>query len=269
MSNLKVVTINSVTSTTGVPELRVRRVDRDLLGEARDVRQDLAGKAGSWNYPEEMGDRTIVVHGWLQAESISAKRTAIHNLADWCRTTAEVSLSVDDETDRYYLVTLDKWDVDTSMRYPSVTLTFVGSPFGFATSESTQSEAVSGAGSDSGSFNITDDVAAEPVIEVTPTNGTMTSFQLTVNGASVSWTGLLADDQTITISSLSQTVTTGVNTDVNLTGAFDPNDVDMETVTVSAAGFPELVNGSNAWSISWTGTATTATIEFTWRKRFI
>lgn len=268
MSNLKVATLNAITSTTGVPELKIRRVEREILGEARTVRVNVPGKAGAWTYPEEPGDRRIRLIGWLQAEGVSAKRTAIHNLAEWLGATTEVvNLSVDDETDRYYEVTVDGWDVDTSERHPQVVIDFVGGAYGLASSLTTQTEAVSGS-PDSGTFNSTDDYAAEPVIEITPTNGTVTGFTLTLNGDTIEWSGgTIVDDDTITISCVSDTVTLGTNDDMELTGFFDPDSVSMAAVSVS--GFPEIIVGTNTWSLSWTGTATTITLEFTWRERFL
>jgi predicted phage tail component-like protein len=265
MSNLKVVTLNSVTSTAGVSALRIRRVDRDLLGERRDVRVPVPGRDGSWVFPEEPGNRTIVIHGWLAAESMAAKRTAIHDLAEWVNTAGEVALSVDDESDRFYYVTLDSWDVDTSQRYATVEIEFTASAYGMANSLSTETLSLSGTSPESGSFNVTDDLGAYPVVEITPTNGTITAFTLTVNGFVLSWSGTLLDDETLTISSLSFTVTEGVNGDTMLTGAFGAGALSMSEVS---GEFPELVPGSNPWSLEWTGTATTITDEFTWRERF-
>lgn len=266
MSNLKVVTLNSITSTSGVSALRVRRVDRDLLGARRDVRVSMPGRDGSWVFTEEPGNRRIIVHGWLAAESIAAKRSAIHDLADWVDTaTGEVALSVDDESDRFYWVTLDDWDVDTSQRYAQVEIEFVGSAYGQANSLSTQTINVSGSSPQSGSFAISDEVSAFPVVEITPTNGTVTSFTLTTNSIALSWSGLIPDDNTLTISSVSDTVTTGQNGDVNLTGAYDPTDLDMANVT---GQFPILESGTNTWNLVWAGTATAITLVYTWRRRY-
>lgn len=269
MTNLKVVTLDGTTSTSAVPELKIRRVERDLFGEDRTARVEIPGRDGALTYPEEPGQREIRLVGWLQAEGVAAKRDAIHNLAEWLApaVAAEVQLIVDDEADRYYNVTAVDWEVDTGERHPVVVIEFAGSAYGYATSASTHTEAASGASPDSGAFNPALDTAVDPVIEITPTNGTITAFELSINGDTIDWSGLLNDDETLTISSLSDTVTVGASGDVDLTGAFDPNAVSMETVAVS--GFPELVPGSNSWVLAWTGTATTVDIDFTWRERFI
>jgi phage-related protein len=269
MSNLKVVTLDGVTSTAGVAELKIRRVERDALGEDRTERVEVPGRAGAWTFPESPGTRRIRLIGWLQAEGVAAKRTAIHNLSEWIAAAqdAEVQLIVSDESDRFYDVTVKDWDVDTAERHPTVVIEFVGSAYALATALSTHTENASGS-PDSGTFNVTDDFAADPVIEITPTNGTLTGFTLTLNGDTVEWIGgLIGDDDTITISSLSDTVTLGANDDMELTGVFDPLDVSMAAVSVS--GFPSLVPGSNSWALTWTGTATTVDVDFTWRERFI
>lgn len=266
MSNLKTVTLDG-TASSSVSELRIRRVDRSLLGEARDVQALVPGRDGSWTYPEEPGNRRIVIVGWLQAEGVSAKRTAIHNLAAWVETPdPPVHLIVSDESDRFYEVTLSDWEVDTSERYPTVVIEFVGSAFAYANSLSTHTENASGT-PDSGTFVLSIVMEADPVIEITPTNGTITSFTLTINGASITWTGgTIGDDETITISSISDTVTIGANDDMELTGVFNPDDISM--ASVEATGFPVLIPGTNAWALEWTGTATTVDIDFSWRERF-
>jgi hypothetical protein len=67
------------------------------------------------------------------------------------------------------------------------------------------------------------------------------------------------------VSSVSFTVTAGANVDTMLTGAFDPNDLEMSDVS---GEFPELEPGTNDWSLIWTGTATTVTVLVTWRRRY-
>lgn len=110
------------------------------------------------------------------------------------------------------------------------------------------------------------EVPTDPVIEVTPTNGTLLGFELTVNGDTLSWTGTLADDDTLTVDGLNVVVLTGAVGDVSLTGAYNPANLNME----GAFGvFPTLVPGTNTMVFVKTGGTTTAvTIVFKYRKQY-
>jgi predicted phage tail component-like protein len=269
------LTLNGVALSTAVPEALVVVPTRPLVGRRRDVFVDVPGRAGSWAYPEEPGDRVLEFEIHIQADTFDERRTAVEALAAWCDLGEVSPLIVSDRPDRYHDAILDH-DADPAewLTTAKASLRFRCGAYALASAQSTEAISVSGAGSDSGSFNVTDAVEAEPVIEITPTNGTITSFVLIINGAEVAWQdgsagdpNTIAQDETITISTLSQTVTLAANYDVNLTGAFDPNEIDMAAVAIT--GFPDLSNGSNSWTLTWTGTATTIDLDIAWRERFL
>ena len=268
-------TLNGVALASACPEAVITAVNRPLGGNVRTEFVEVPGRAGAWAFDEEPGEMTITVDIDVLVDDIADRRAAIATLRGWAQTPAGRSeLIFDDEPDRY-------WSVKFSTAPPMVddeyvgqtTLTFSAEPYALATTASTQGESASGS-PDSGSFSITDEVDAEPEVVITPTNGTVTSFTLDVNGAEVSWQvanpGVpitILSGQSVTISSLSDTVLLGTSGDTNLTGAFDPDDVDM--VSVAITGFPILAPGLNTWSLSWTGTATAVDVDFTWRERFL
>jgi predicted phage tail component-like protein len=259
------ITLGGTALGSACPEFRVRDINRGLLGERRDEYVQVPGRPGSWLYTEEPGDRVIVIEGIMRADGTAARRSAMRSLARWAQTDGTAQMIFGDEPDRFYAVTLaDAPDVNEVLRYGEVELEFRADPYPLSTSLSTETIAVSGS-PDSGTFAVSDDIGAYPVIEITPTNGTITSFTLTVNGFQLAWSGTLLEDETLTISSVSFTVTAGQNGDTMLTGAFDPNLLEMSDVI---GEFPELVPGTNDWSLSWVGTATTVTVEVTWRERF-
>lgn len=268
------LTLAGVALSTACPEAVVTNVNRPLAGAVRDEFTEVPGRDGAWVYDEEPGEILLTFDIAVLVDAPSQRRAAIATLRSWARTpSGRAQLIVSDEADRF-------WDVKLASAPPLVDDETVGvtqlvlsaRPNPYATTASEQ--AIEAAGSpDSGTFNLDLDTVAEPIIEITPTNGTITSFVLSVNGAEVAWQdgsagdpSTIAQAETITISTLSQTVTLAANVDVNLTGAFDPDDVDMASVAIT--GFPDLVDGTNEWSLSWTGTATTVDVDFTWRERF-
>lgn len=267
--------VDTVEAVTGATII-VSRVNRPLSGTIRAEFVEVAGRGGAWAFDEEDGEILLTFNVVVLVDDIAVRRSAIQALQSWFRTpSGRKKLIVTDESDRYWDAKIPSAGaIEDDEYHGTATITFSARPYALATSESTEEISVSGAGSDSGSFSESLDYNAEPVIELTPTDGTITSFVLTLNDAEIAWQdgsagdpNTITQDETITISSLSDTVTLGVSTDTNLTGAFDPDDVDMAAVAIT--GFPELVNGSNTWSLTWTGTATTADLDITWRERFL
>ena len=262
------VTLNGSALSAAVPAAKVLEVRRQLVGRRRHRRASVPGRAGAWTFGEQPGDRTLVVVVDIEADSFADRRAAVVALANWCDLLEPSALIVDDQADRYHEALLDAVvDTDEWLRRSELELPFITGPYALASALSTESIAASGS-PDSGTFPITDKVTAEPIIELTPTDGTLTGFALTVNGYELSWTpaaGSLASGETVTVSSISDTVTLGANDDVNLTGTFDVADVDMQDV---AGEFPLLFEGSNAWALAWTGTATAVTLDLTWRERY-
>ena len=267
-------TLGGVTLASACPEAVITRVNRPLAGAVRTEFVEVPGRAGAWAFDEEPGEMPLVIDIDVLVDTIAERRAAIATLRGWARTPSGRSqLILDDEPDRFWSVKLSAAPPMEDDEYAGQTsLTFSAEPYAFDTDLSTQAEVASGT-PDSGSFAVTDDVDAEPEVVITPTNGTITSFTLTVNGEEVAWqVGVggpttIGSGQSITISSISDTVLLGASGDVNLTGAFDPTDVDM--VAVAITGFPVLTNGTNNWSLSWTGTATSVDVDFAWRRRFI
>jgi len=260
-------TLAAIALSSSVPEAVILDHRRDLVGRRRHVRRNAPGRPGSWRWDEEPGDRNLELDVHIAAASIAARRDAVRRLAAWADV-GDAQLVLSDETDRYYEAILDdNAGLDELLQYAEGTVRFVTGPYSLAIATSSELVTAAGPSPDSDSFNVGDDVNVDPVIEVTALGGTVTSLTLTVNGDALTWTGAVAltAGEAVTISSLSSTVTVGVNVDADLVGAFNVAAVDMADV---AGTFPILFPGANAWSIAWTGTATDLGIRFLWRERF-
>lgn len=259
------VSLNGVSLATAVPEAIVLRVERDLVGKRRHSDVEIPGRAGSWRFDEEPGTRDLELRIHIGASSFATRRTAVRALADWADPGTTTQLIVDDEPDRYHDAILERspnleeWLTEVE-DFP---LRFVVGPYALAVTPSTETVNV-GASPDSDTFTIPDEVIAEPVIEITPSGGALTSFTLTINGNTLTWSGSIGAGETLTISSISDTVTIGENADVYLTGAFEVSDLDMADVDGT---FPLLVAGETSWEMTYAGGATSVDLEFTWRER--
>lgn len=261
-----VLTLNGTSSATAVPELLVVKVARQLLGDRRDVFVEVPGKAGSYAFAEEPGDRYVVIAFDLQASTFELRRDAVRRLAAWADTPAgPVPLAIDDEPDRYSeAVLVGPLDVTEWLTRGSGELEYRVGPYALANDTTTETELLTPS-PDSMTFTAADEVVAYPVIELTATDGTMTGFTLSLNGDALTWSGLVIMTDTLTVSTISATVTQGANVDVNLVGTFNVGALDMTDVD---GNFPLIVPGSNTLDLSWTGTATGITVAITWRRRY-
>lgn len=261
------VTLNTVALSTAVPAAEVLRVARQLTGARRTVFVDVPGRAGSWTFAEQPGDRLLTVTVHIGASSFDDRRAAVRELAYWAEVGTVAKLIVDDEPDRYHdAILADGVDVNEWLtEAPAIDLPFRTGPYANAIEISEETLALAGGSPKSGTFEIPDTVEALPVIELTPTNGSITSLTLTINGAALTYGTDIADDATVTISSLVDTVFTGANIDPSLAGLLNPAAASMAEVS---GEFPRLIEGVNDWALAWTGTATAITIDIRWRERF-
>ena len=156
-------------------------------------------------------------------------------------------LTFDDEPTRYWRAYLtsapavDEWRGKAGFQ-----LAWSAEPYAYSTSLSSQCVTANG-DPDSGTFVIPDDIGANPSIEITPLNGTITDYTITANGYALAVTSAIASGTTQTVSSVSYTITGGVNAEAELNGAYAPSAI----WSVDASGsFPLLISGTNAWSFT-------------------
>lgn len=260
------ITWNAISSTT-IPGIVFTNPNRQLLGEFRGSLQLIPGRRGSWFFPEVRGRRTISVPGYILREGdFDARRATMETLADWLDIDIQGRLIFSDDPTVYYeAVVGDCGNTDEWRDLGTFELQWMVNPFAW---DLTLTNLILSA---TATYNTTFDPAIKtplyPIIEVKPTDGTLTEFGLTINGQSIHWLGgSLAMNSTLTIDSLSAVVTTGVNTDVELTGAYNPASVTMSGVT---GQFPYLLPGVNTFNFTkTTGTATAITIKIIYRKAY-
>lgn len=250
-----------------IPEVELLRVRRPIVGNRRDDYIEVPGREGFWLFTERPGARTIVLEFDILATSFADRRAAVVELADYLDSPRGLArLIVDDEPDRFHLCRLSSApDPEEWLNHGAFSVELTAEPFAQALTPSV--ETWSAATGVAEVFSIPDKVDAFPEFEITANGGTITGFSLDVNGTvltyAVGGTGLIAGE-TLTVSTIGYVVTRGVSGDPDLDGSFDPDDLDMETVS---GDFGDLLPGSNSVTITRTGTATTIGVVARWRRR--
>lgn len=261
----KVVTWNGISSAT-IPELVIGKVQRKMIGDNRTILREIPGREGSIPFGERPGMREFRMECYVQALTfVPGRRDAVTEVADWLDVEGQAALTISDEPGVYYEAVLgDPPDPDEWREVGTFEIRFKCQPYALDTNVTTRTVNGDADFVDSWDPGITSPVF--PVIEITPTNGTLTGFEFTMNGETLVWSGALADDETLTLNSISAVVLLGASGDVMLTGAYDPANLSMSGLFGS---FPELVPGVNNWQfVSTGGTATAITVEISYRKRY-
>jgi predicted phage tail component-like protein len=257
------VTYAGVALSAAVPEALVTRVRRGLLGTRRDTYQEVPGRAGSWLFPEQPGDRTVSVSVHLLGANFAARRAAVINLADWADAPASAPLVVDDEPDRYWDAKLTgPGDPNEWLETAAADLDFRAGPYAWGTTVSAETWTATDAVGHV--WIVPDEVDALPVVEITAGASSIPSFILTTNGDALTYGTALAAGAKVTISSVAYMVTTGADPDPTLVGYFNPATVAMGAV---AGTFPVLVPGSNTVTLD-TPAGQGAAVAVRWRRRY-
>lgn len=263
---MSTASLNGIDLATAVPSAELLRVRRPFT-VPRHRTVEVPGRAGSLIFPDEPGDRIVTLELHIATTSAAARRAAVENLMGWSHMGAVSRLIVDDQPTRFEDAIVDasvdpaEWLTHTGV----IPLPFRCGAYSLALTPSTQTLSA-GANPTAGTFAVPDNVDARPVIEITPAGGGLTSFTLTVNGFALTWARTTPVTGAITVNSLGEVVTLGISTDVNLTGAYNPASVSMTDVS---GFFPLLTNGTNDWSLAWTGTATSVALDVEWRERYL
>lgn len=265
MADSKTVTWAGIASTT-IPELVVGQVTRQLIGAVRGTLVEVPGRAGGWHFAQKRGRRKVTAECFIQVDDMALRRAAVEAVANWFDIEVEAVLKFSDEPGVYYEATVLEAPDVVEWRH-SGTFTLVWSVNPYAMDETITQETFAADADELHSWSPLLDVPVYPVIEITPTNGTLTGFTLTTNGQSLQYSGLIPDDTTLAVNSIAAVVTTGPNTDTELTGAYDTTFVSMSGVSGRfPVLLPDVVNTCRFQKLG--GTATTITVTLSYRKMY-
>jgi len=264
MSEL-VATWNSVASS-GLTGFHIVKAHRKMIGTPRDQFVPTPGREGAWAFAERRGNRHITVDCAIGAGSVgvAGRHALVTAVADWFDVLGPAHLIFSDQSDRYWLAYASgDPDPDEWREHSTFTLEWECSPYAYAVDITSQ--CVTATNPYSNSISIPGNMEALPEVTITPLDGTLTEYTFTANSYSITDGTTYVQGTAIVISSLSDTVTTGVTVDEALTGAYSPAALSMVNVV---GDFPILAAGSNNYSLSWSGTATQVRVCFRYRRRY-
>ena len=264
MALSKVVTWNGIASTD-VPGLVIGKILRDPIGEIRTAMIPVPGRDGAWVFPQNRGMRSMVVEAFIEEPTTLELRATNVLFSDWLDVLGQAYLQISDDPGVFYEAVLESVTEDDAWRGVGIyTITWALQPY--ALSDAIEVEAWTADDNDVHIWDPQLGIEVFPVIQVTPTNGTLEGFQLITNDSFLTYFGSVADDATITINSISLVVLLGVSGDGMLTGAYNPAAISMQYVD---GEFPVLYPGGNneVHFIKTGGTATTINISVSYRKK--
>lgn len=251
--------------SSGIDGLYVNRVERGMTGAVRDVRVDMPGRDGAWLFTENRGLRAITAELTRVRGAGQGLREMMVEIADWVDKTGERRLEFDDQPDRYWLASLvqapssDEW-----RNLGRTSIEWAAQPYAFAVALTEECASATNGGSHS--WTPDDSIFAYPEVVITFDGGAASGVTLEMNGDTlVVADTVVPDGVPLTISSVSDTVIVAASTDTELTGVFDPETLSMAGVS---GDFPVIVSGLNSWTVTWVGSATSATVCVRWRRRY-
>lgn len=266
MPGSKVITWNGIESTV-VPDLIIGPIIRDPVGSVRTTLMDVPGREGAWVFPQRRGLRKFVAEMSISSESQAELNEAQETFANWVDIEGEAKLEIAQFAGVHWMAVLESVDPQTEWNgLAKFNTTWQVQPYAQANNITT--EAWTSDESSSHIWAADTGLIVQPVIQITPTNGTLTEFMLISNGAeTLLYAGEILSGSTVTINSIAATVTAGVNTDTELTGSYDPLQLVLQYMT---GEFPILTPTTNN-TIQFSrlgGTATAINISVKFRKRF-
>ena len=246
-----------------IPELYVVNITRQMTPGVRDVYVDVPGRDGAWQFAEAAGDRTLSVEFAIVGDSQAERRAAVRKAGRWLYKYGPArKLVLGDEPDRFTWAKLAAApEVSEAYNLGRFSVEFRTGPY----DEETTITTASIVGSDTVTVTDTDDLADDilPVYEITAGAGGLPSgFTLTIGTRSLVYGSAITAGNTVTVSAISSTVTTGASTDTDLDGTYDPS---LLAMTAVSGQFPRLSPGANALVI--TGAATEVDVHY--RRRYI
>lgn len=123
--------------------IEVLDVRRSLLASSRDVFEQVPGRPGSWHYPQEPGDRSVVAVVGYQADSREDFWAGLRLVAEWLRPTGRKRLVLDDDPDFYFwAVAVNAADVARELELGQAEVEFSADPYVYALAESSDTFAL-------------------------------------------------------------------------------------------------------------------------------
>lgn len=236
-----------------------------MTPEIKDHYETIAGKHGSYLFPQPFGDRIIDVEGVLLADSREERQELVLQIAQWLFTVQKTLINFDHEPNVFFIGKLDKQiDFDSSVATGKISLSFRCEPFKYSTeTEQIQFKALNNSYKEftaSGTFEI------QPIVAIQAKYGMITKPIVEFNGYAFIYDGDILNGGQIIIDSKDFATISSNNLDSNVTGAIDLN---ANSVLHKVDGsFPIMQGGTNSIRYSSTN-GQSAEIIVSWQPTYI
>lgn len=241
--------------------LHVLGVRRTVLPFQRDVYESIPGRAGTYQFPEELGDRPVLVSAGLIGTSQGNLIAQERAVAEWLRTRTRERLIFDDDPDWYFMAKVaNEAAVTDSLDLGGFEIEFRCDPYVYALNEGSPSAALGA------SFTFDSDYAPDvpPRIVVYAVTD-LTSPSVTLDGTTIGYAGILPAGDALVWDSVdfwSLLYDDGTEgTDVR-DGAFDPT---LGDPVEPEGDFPTITQGANV--VTSEAVSGTGTVVVFWRPR--
>jgi predicted phage tail component-like protein len=236
-----------------------------LTGEIKDYYEDIAGKNGSFLFPQPFGDKIIKVSCLLLSDSKEERVMLAKKVARWLVTTHRTQIVFDEDPSIYHVGKIEKQiDFESLISFGKFEVIFRCEPFSYGTN---QNELNWFARNNTAMQIVTEGTAEiKPKVIIFAKYGFLNGITLEVNGYTFIYNGEISANGKIYIDSKYFTVSTNPNLDSNLTGIGLQGQNSMLNQTDGS--FPIMQGGENSFLFnSLNGNSADITIQ--WEDTFL
>lgn len=236
-----------------------------MTPEIKDHYEVIAGRNGSYHFPQPFGDRIISVSCVLLADSQEERVELVREIAGWLTTTTARKIQFDDDPKVHYVGKLNKQiNFDSAISHGVFEVEFRCDSFKIGNQVN---EVVWEAATNSLKQILADGTGEiRPTLQISAKYGVITNPVIEMNGYTFMYNGTIASGGKIVIKSESFTLATNPNIDVVVTGAFDPNA--YSALDKMEGAFPIMQGGGNSLLYRAANNAS-AEIRLVWEDTFI
>lgn len=256
------VTYDGVASTS-LDGFMCHEVSRGLLAARRTAFEDVPGREGAFLFPEQPGMRAMSIDCSVLVDSFPVdRREAVRKVASWYNKETMRKLSISDEPGFYEMaIPAAAPDVTEWRQRGAFELPFLCEPYTYETALRNHNQTAGTASVDI-TINNPGDVWTPLIVQITAAGASATQ-SITINGRTWARATAMTTGQFVTFNTRAGVITNVANTDTDLQGLFNANQVSMATATGRP---PFLAPGNNTLTVA--AAHTGYTVNVWWRGRF-
>lgn len=236
-----------------------------MTPEIQDHYETIAGRHGSYLFPQPFGDRIISVTCVLLADSREERSKLTIDIANWLYSVERSTLRFDSYPNILFVGKIESQiDMTSAIATGEFTVTFRCEPFKYgATNEILKFKAANNSYKE---FNANGTTDIMPIVTLTASYGQILNPTIIINGFTFLYKAAINNGNFITINTNDFTVVSGNTRDSLNTGALDLRD--NSVINNVDGSFPILQGGVNTVRFSCANKAS-ADIEISWLPTYI